>query len=109
MKYLAARSTLRRLPQDRLEKARARWKDQDPDQQERILRPIESFGLSLSHDTLTDDELLWSAQTKMIEKRGVHLAAPLPQHSIGQYGYLHHSSPRNSVSNKNDKRCRKKA
>lgn len=58
------------------------------EQQERVFGLIESFGLSLYHETLTDKELLWSAQVKMIEKRGGHLAAPLPQHQIGQCGYL---------------------
>lgn len=54
----------------------------------RIHRLIESFGLSLWHDVLENAELLWAAQVKMTEKRGGHLAAPLPKGAIGRCGYL---------------------
>ena len=56
----------------------------------RILRLISSFDLSLWHDILLDQETLWSAQEKMIEKRGGNLAAPLPKGRIGKCGYLNH-------------------
>ncbi|MEL6554530.1 MAG: sedoheptulose 7-phosphate cyclase [Cyanobacteria bacterium J06621_11] len=55
---------------------------------DRILRLIGSFGLSLWHDILLDHEILWAAQTKMMEKRGGNLVAPLPKGAIGQCGYL---------------------
>ncbi|MEM6552837.1 MAG: sedoheptulose 7-phosphate cyclase [Planctomycetota bacterium] len=60
----------------------------DADQRDRILKLIQSFGLSLWHDVLENDELLWAAQVKMTQKRGGHLAAPLPKGEIGQCGYL---------------------
>jgi 3-dehydroquinate synthase len=59
------------------------WDDCD-----RILRLISSFGLSLWHDVLLNREILWAAQTKMVEKRGGNLVAPLPKGTIGQCGYL---------------------
>ena len=34
---------------------------------------IENFELSLWHDILLDEELIWSAQERIIEKRGVIL------------------------------------
>ncbi len=55
----------------------------------RVLRLISSFGLSLWHDVLLDEETLWSAQEKMVQKRGNNLVAPLPKGEIGQCGYLH--------------------
>ncbi|MEM9356244.1 MAG: sedoheptulose 7-phosphate cyclase [Pseudomonadota bacterium] len=54
----------------------------------RILRLISSFDLSLWHEVLSDRQAIWDAQVKMVEKRGGHLAAPLPQHEIGKCGYL---------------------
>ena len=57
---------------------------------DRIHRLIASFDLSLWHEVLTDRDQIWAAQEKMTEKRGGHLAAPLPQHAIGQCGYLPH-------------------
>ncbi|MEM6507576.1 MAG: sedoheptulose 7-phosphate cyclase, partial [Planctomycetota bacterium] len=59
----------------------------EPDCQ-RILRLIASFDLSLWHDVLEDTDTIWAAQVKMIEKRGGHLAAPLPSGAIGSCGYL---------------------
>lgn len=55
---------------------------------DRILRLISSFGLSLWHDILQKRDLLWAAQTKIVEKRGGNLVAPLPKGTIGQCGYL---------------------
>jgi 3-dehydroquinate synthetase len=55
---------------------------------DRILRLISSFGLSLWHDVLLNQDTLWAAQTKMVEKRGGNLVAPLPKGTIGQCGYL---------------------
>ncbi|MEL7477260.1 MAG: 3-dehydroquinate synthase, partial [Cyanobacteria bacterium J06555_12] len=55
---------------------------------DRILRLIGSFGLSLWHEILLNRETLWAAQTKMVEKRGGNLVAPLPKGTIGQCGYL---------------------
>ncbi|MEO0885694.1 MAG: sedoheptulose 7-phosphate cyclase [Cyanobacteria bacterium J06648_10] len=55
---------------------------------DRILNLISSFGLSLWHDVLLNRETLWAAQTKMFEKRGGNLVAPLPKGIIGQCGYL---------------------
>jgi 3-dehydroquinate synthase len=54
----------------------------------RILRLISSFGLSLWHDVLLNRQTLWAAQTKIVEKRGGNLVAPLPKGTIGQCGYL---------------------
>ncbi|MEM7812493.1 MAG: sedoheptulose 7-phosphate cyclase [Planctomycetota bacterium] len=64
----------------------------DADQMNRIHRLITSFGLSLWHDVLDDGDLLWAAQVKMTEKRGGHLAAPLPKGEIGRCGYLNDMS-----------------
>ncbi len=64
------------------------------EERDRIHRLIASFDLSLWHEVLTDRDQIWAAQEKMIEKRGGHLAAPLPQHAIGQCGYLPHLSQR---------------
>ncbi|MEO0353607.1 MAG: sedoheptulose 7-phosphate cyclase, partial [Cyanobacteria bacterium P01_A01_bin.3] len=54
----------------------------------RILKLISSFGLSLWHDVLLNNETLWAAQEKIVQKRGMNLAAPLPKGEIGQCGYL---------------------
>ncbi|MEO1235973.1 MAG: sedoheptulose 7-phosphate cyclase [Planctomycetota bacterium] len=58
----------------------------------RITDLIAKFGLSLNHDVLGDSELLWASQVKMTEKRGGHLAAPLPKGRIGACGYLNELS-----------------
>ncbi|WKN41858.1 sedoheptulose 7-phosphate cyclase [Tunicatimonas pelagia] len=55
---------------------------------QRILTLISTFELSLWHDILLDEETLWAAQEKMIEKRGGNLVAPLPKGNVGQCGYL---------------------
>ncbi|NJN21978.1 MAG: sedoheptulose 7-phosphate cyclase [Leptolyngbya sp. RL_3_1] len=54
----------------------------------RILRLIDSFGLSLWNDVLLNRETLWAAQEKIVQKRGGNLVAPLPKGDIGQCGYL---------------------
>ena len=54
----------------------------------RILQLISSFGLSLWHDVLLNQDTLWAAQEKMVQKRGGNLVAPLPKNEIGQCGYL---------------------
>ncbi|MEO0533103.1 MAG: sedoheptulose 7-phosphate cyclase [Cyanobacteria bacterium P01_A01_bin.123] len=54
----------------------------------RILRLISSFGLSLWHDVLLNQETLWAAQEKIVQKRGGNLVAPLPKGKIGKCGYL---------------------
>ncbi|MEM7769450.1 MAG: sedoheptulose 7-phosphate cyclase [Cyanobacteria bacterium P01_A01_bin.37] len=58
------------------------------DEFHRILRLISSFGLSLWHDVLLNKETVWAAQEKMVQKRGMNLAAPLPKGEIGKCGYL---------------------
>lgn len=55
---------------------------------QRILTLISTFELSLWHDILFDEETLWAAQQKMIEKRGGNLVAPLPKGDVGRCGYL---------------------
>ena len=58
----------------------------------RILKLISSFGLSLWHDVLLNEDTLWAAQEKMVEKRGGNLVAPIPKGQIGQCGYLNKPS-----------------
>lgn len=55
---------------------------------QRIMRLISSFGLSLWHDILLKKELLWASQEKIVQKRGMNLAAPLPKGEIGKCAYL---------------------
>ena len=54
----------------------------------RILSLMSSFDLSLWHDVLWHEETLWSAQEKIVQKRGGNLVAPLPKGGIGRCGYL---------------------
>ena len=54
----------------------------------RIIRLIENFELSLWHDVLLDEPLIWQAQQRIIEKRGGNLAAPVPKRKIGECGYI---------------------
>ncbi len=54
----------------------------------RIIRLIENFELSLWHDVLLDEPLIWQAQQRIIEKRGGNLAAPVPKQKIGECGYI---------------------
>lgn len=58
----------------------------------RILKLISSFGLSLWHDVLLNEDTLWAAQEKMVQKRGGNLAAPMPKGEIGKCGYLNQLS-----------------
>ena len=60
----------------------------------RILRLVSGFELSLWHPVLNEKRLVWEAQVKMVEKRGGHLAAPLPKNRIGECGYLNHLGER---------------
>ena len=54
----------------------------------RIIKLIENFELSLWHDILLDEPLIWESQERIIEKRGGNLAAPVPKHRIGNCGYI---------------------
>ena len=54
----------------------------------RILRLISAFGLSLWDDVLLNQDILWAAQEKMVQKRGGNLVAPMPKGEIGKCGYL---------------------
>ena len=58
----------------------------------RIIRLIENFELSLWHDILLDEELIWGAQERIIEKRGGNLAAAVPKGKIGECGYINELS-----------------
>jgi 3-dehydroquinate synthase len=58
----------------------------------RLLAVIQLFDLSLWHDILLDFDIVWSAQQKMIEKRGGNLSAPMPKGRLGQCGYLNELS-----------------
>ena len=58
------------------------------EQLHRILRLISSFDLSLWSEILDDEEILWTAQEKIIQKRGGNLVAPVPRGEIGQCGYI---------------------
>ncbi|MBC20957.1 MAG: 3-dehydroquinate synthase [Planctomycetaceae bacterium] len=64
----------------------------------RILRLVSGFELSLWHPVLNEKRLVWEAQVKMVEKRGGHLAAPLPKNRIGECGYLNHLGERELYS-----------
>ncbi|MEM9745712.1 MAG: sedoheptulose 7-phosphate cyclase [Actinomycetota bacterium] len=54
----------------------------------RILAVISRLGLSTWHDVLDDHDLVWTAQERMVEKRGGQLYAPVPRGRIGAVGYL---------------------
>ena len=58
----------------------------------RIADLISSFELSLWHEILLDEELIWTAQTSVTDKRGGNLAAPVPRGEIGMCGYLNELS-----------------
>ena len=64
----------------------------------RILRLISSFGLSLWHNVLLNQNTLWAAQEKIVQKRGRNLVAPLPKGEIGKCGYLN-SLTRDELNN----------
>jgi 3-dehydroquinate synthase len=55
---------------------------------DRILGVISAYGLSLWHDVLDDDALMWESHRKIIQKRGGNLVAPIPRGGIGACGYL---------------------
>jgi len=69
---------------------REKWIKQE--EMRRILNLIASFDLSLWHPILDNEEILWAAQEKMVQKRGGNLAAPLPKGKIGRCGYLNELS-----------------
>ncbi|MEM8905116.1 MAG: hypothetical protein AAGF02_15545 [Actinomycetota bacterium] len=54
----------------------------------RILDLLSRLGLSTWHPVLEERELIWSAQERMVEKRGGELFAPVPRGRIGTVGYL---------------------
>jgi 3-dehydroquinate synthase len=64
----------------------------DRTQFERILALISGYGLSLWHDILADDAIMWESHRKIIQKRGGNLVAPLPKAAIGRCGYLNELS-----------------
>jgi len=54
----------------------------------RVLNLISEYELSLWHEILLDEELIWNAQTSVTDKRGGNLAAPVPKGKIGECGYI---------------------
>ena len=66
------------------------WKKQWLDEQSlvRILNLFSTFELTLWHEILLDERLLWKAQVSITEKRGGNLSAPVPKGRIGQCGYI---------------------
>ena len=56
---------------------------------DRILSLLSNLELSLWHPIMEDVDRLYSAQEKVIEKRGGNLAAPVPK-GIGKCGYINH-------------------
>ncbi len=54
----------------------------------RILNLISRLDLSLWNDAVDEPELWWQAQNKIIQKRGGHLAAPVPRGRVGACGYI---------------------
>ncbi len=71
---------------------------------QRILSLISKFELSLWHDVLLDEDLIWSAQCSVTTKRGGNLAAPLPKINIGSCGYLNKLSREELVAALNEYR-----
>jgi 3-dehydroquinate synthase len=59
---------------------------------DRILGVISAYGLSLWHDILDDEAVMWECHRKIIQKRGGNLVAPLPRGAIGACGYLNELS-----------------
>lgn len=57
----------------------------------RILRLISTMELSLWHDIMDNHDLVAAANTKVIEKRGGNLCAPVPK-ELGQCGYINELS-----------------
>ena len=58
----------------------------------RILQLISDFELSLWHEILLDEKLLWKAHQSIIDKRGGNLVAPVPREEIGNCGYINEMS-----------------
>jgi len=54
----------------------------------RIMNLISKMDLSLYHPIMDDAERICNTQTKIIQKRGGHLCAPVPRGSIGECGYI---------------------
>ncbi|MEM9460386.1 MAG: sedoheptulose 7-phosphate cyclase [Myxococcota bacterium] len=59
----------------------------EPDDRSAIHQLISSCELAVDHPILDEHELIMKAQTKMIEKRGGRLWAPLPRGRIGACDY----------------------
>lgn len=58
----------------------------------RILTLMDAYGLSLWHDILDDEQVVWKSQQTVMQKRGQNLVAPLPRGGIGHCGYLNELS-----------------
>lgn len=58
----------------------------------RILKLLDGYGLSLWHDILDNQEMIWKSQQTVTQKRGQNLVAPLPKGGIGKCGYLNELS-----------------
>ncbi len=54
----------------------------------RILKLMSDFGLSLWDDILENQNVMEASHSKIIEKRGGNLVAPVPRGGIGSCGYL---------------------
>jgi len=61
-------------------------------QLERIMWLISDMELSLFHPIMEDSERIFNTQTKIIQKRGGHLCAPVPRGAIGKCGYIQNLS-----------------
>ncbi len=59
---------------------------------DRILSLIGAYGLSLWHEILGDERVMWESHRKIIQKRGGNLVAPIPKRDIGRCGYLNELS-----------------
>jgi len=58
------------------------------EQLQRIMRLISNFELSLWHPIMDNVDRIWGCNTKIIQKRGGHLCAPVPRGEIGCCGYI---------------------
>jgi 3-dehydroquinate synthase len=59
---------------------------------DRILALIAGYGLSLRHEIVDDEHVMWESHRKIVQKRGGNLVAPLPKDRIGRCGYLNELS-----------------
>jgi 3-dehydroquinate synthase len=59
---------------------------------DRIMGLISAYGLSLWHEILDDEAIMWECHRKIVQKRGGNLVAPLPRDRIGACGYLNELS-----------------